>query len=391
MEIVQTPPVLITNDDKNVDLLDRFISTRYCVLLLGPLFGIDNNNDKISSGLRSYLTQPPNNFDLDDEYDSLYISKSSDGSQSLLLINEISKFFEQVQPNEIYDRILKIGFRAIITYSSDLLLANANKSEAYDFYYFSTKGNKKPEDEAALKQISQKAVIYNLFGNNSDFNSLITDYDSLYDFLISIVKADQEFPLQLKNILSNAKAFLFLGFDLSKWYIPLLVRKLNQFILNGNRLKNNVLAFSCLDDTPVMNPKTVTDSLNKYPLVFRPFEHLNSLELLSRLYQKAEGRFGKEKKSGEKQDVTPAQKEFFGRWLNATADYGQEAWLSAFFQEFKTLNLSGTLKTNFDLQGMQFKEKLTQKMIPTISEETFIQDCNKIIISVRHFINEVLA
>lgn len=385
--IIETEEALL--DKRLVGTLNTFIASQSCVLLLGPLFGVDQENQKIHVVLKNLLTNPPNELQLDDEFDNLYISKSSDGAQNADLINQIYMYYQNLGRNAIYDKILDIGFRAIISYTSDLLLyeANAVKNE-YDFSFFSAKSNQLMNDQNQLPTVvSKRPIIYNIFGNINDLNSLITDYDSLYDFLINILKADQEFPLQLKNILSNAKAFLFLGFDLSKWYIPLLVRKLNQFILNGTRAKTSVSAFACLDDTPAVPPQSVTDSINKYPLLFKPFAKLNSVDLitvLSELPKRVVKPMGTEPRQ-----PTQAERDFFAAWNRKLTAYGSSEGLQTFFQAYRELNYGGTLKKEFDILNMQYNEYVSQKMSLRLSDEDFAIGCNKVIDSLLNYIPKI--
>jgi len=382
------PKPMETQDTRMVNTLNTFISNESCVLLLGPLFGIDRDGKKVHTQLKNRLKDPANNFDLDDEFDNLYISKRPDGSQNADLITEICSFYENIKGSDIYDKILKIGFRAVITYTADLFLYDANVDNKYDFSFFSIKGNQPMGDAGRNGSISSKPVIYNIFGNVGDLNSLITDYDSLYDFLIGLMKADQEIPLQLRNILSNAKAFLFLGFDLSKWYIPLLVRKLNQFILNGNRAKASVSAFACMDDTPYVPAQPLPYNLNKYPLLFKPFQQKNAVELVDELYKMPRKEKGEVKGPPP---LTPPERAFFEKWNQEIKNYGYEEGLSTFFQEYKKLNYSGNYKNELNILNIDYNEHLTQKISFRMKEEDFRVDCNKMIDSVCTFITKLLV
>jgi hypothetical protein len=236
--------------------------------------------------------------------------------------------------------------------------------------------------------MSKKPIIYNIFGNINDLNSLITDYDSLYDFLINILKADQEVPLQLKNILGNAKAFLFLGFDLRKWYIPLIIRKFNHFILNGSRTRAAVSAFACLDDTPNIAAQTFTESLNKYPLLFKPFKQLTSLQLIDELVKLP-------KKEPAANDLGPkilniAESDFFKKWNQDMKSYGKDEGLQLFFRGYKDMNYFGVFKKEFDLLNMQYNELCNQKYSGRVSEADFGVGCNNIIDSIFQFIQKAL-
>jgi hypothetical protein len=64
--------------------LNRFISNDNCVLLLGPLFGIDGDGNKIHVKLKEYLASCEDKFELDDEFDNLYISMKVHGRMSFM-------------------------------------------------------------------------------------------------------------------------------------------------------------------------------------------------------------------------------------------------------------------------------------------------------------------
>ena len=375
-------------DTQLLNMLNTFVSSQSCVLLLGPLFGIDRNNQKIHSTLRNFLTFPPKSLSLDEEFDNLYISTLTDGSQNSNLIYEIDNFYVNVAPSDVYEKILSIGFRAIISYTSDLLLEKANTRNEYDFYYFSAKGTQVTES-TQISNVSKKPVIYNIFGSINDLNSLILDYDSLYDFLINILKADQEVPLQLKSILGSARAFLFLGFDLRKWYIPLIIRKFNQFILNGSRTRAAVSAFACLDDTPNIPNSSFTESLNKYPLLFKPFSRMTSVQLINELSnlprkKPAPGSIGPE-------PLNEREVLFFQKWNHDLKGLSIEQGLDDFFKAFRDLSYSGLFNKEIILLGMQFNDLMLKKHAGMITSEDLAVSGNNIVDSLFRWMEKILT
>jgi len=379
----------LNSDTQLLNMLNTFVSSQSCVLLLGPLFGVDQNNQKIHDTLRNFLTTPPRSLSLDEEFDNLYISTLTDGSQNSNLIYEIDNFYLNVKPSDIYQKILDIGFRAIITYTSDLLLEKANTKNEYDFRYFSAKGSQLNGETTQLNNVSKKPIIYNIFGSINDLNSLILDYDSLYDFLINILKADQEVPLQLKNILGSARAFLFLGFDLRKWYIPLIIRKFNQFILNGSRTRAAVSAFACLDDTPNIPSDSFTESLNKYPLLFKPFKKMGSVELIDALANLPRKR--NVAGSSGPEPLNELEITFFQKWEYDLKSMSVEEGLDNFFRAYRDLNYSGPFNKEFILLGMQFNDLMLKRHAGMMTQEDFSVNCNNLVDSVFRWIEKILS
>ena len=190
------------------------------------------------------------------------------------------------------------------------------------------------------------------FGSVNDLNSLILDYDSLYDFLINILKADQEVPLQLKNILGSARAFLFLGFDLRKWYIPLIIRKFNQFILTPSCTRAAVSAVACLDDTPDVPADSIAESLNKYPLLFKPFKKMTSRALIDALTQLPRRKKPLVNSSGPI-PVNEREVNFFKKWRD---DLKGLLLLKNFLRSTGELNYGGQFNKEFVLLSMQFND-----------------------------------
>ena len=363
-----------TESITDLDLIGEiksYIEQNTCVLILGPLFGTSNTGEKAHSVVRKALAQ----FDLDDDFDNLFISKSNDAAHNPRILSRLMNAYKEIQPNKVYEQILTLGFRAIVTCTADNLLNRASKSSnAYDFYYFSYRGNpsntndnidslrKELNSQDTLPVIlSKKPVIYNVFGNIDEINSVILDYDSLYDFLINIMRADEEFPLQLTSILSQANAFLFMGFDLTKWYIPLIIRRLNKFILSGNRNRGSVFAYACMDDTPAMAPE-VPRNLNKYPLTINDFKEFGSLEVIARLREIV---------------VNPmaADKLMFDEWEKYLVQNG----LEQFFEFYQQQNYSGSFKQDFVRLNYTFTEENRKYAKTLITQEQFDVKCQRIV------------
>lgn len=380
-------PPNLPEDQRNLGILNTFIETGSCVLLLGPLFGLDAKGNKIHKELKAFLEGPENNVVVDDEFDNLYISKRSDGSENASLMAGITTFYRQLQGSPLYDRILKTGFQAIISFSSDLLLYQANSvSQEYEFFAFNRKGNENPESDGPRTML-KKPVIYNVYGDMRDMNAMIVDYDSLYDFLLNIMKADAEIPLQLKDILGKANAFLFLGFDLSRWYIPIIVRKLNQFIMN-NRTRGIVNGFVCLDDTRLMNPDKISDSLNKYPLRFKAFRQFNTIELLAQLSTKSKNSASAAKP--EENGLTGDQRNFFKEWNDNIIDLDRTTALDQFFSRYRKMSYKGPSKQELDGQSMAYQSTVMKKHQGVITDANFDVDCQAIVVNLQNITNNIL-
>lgn len=233
-----------------------------CVLILGPLFATDKDGNKIQNSLRQRLVD--SGFSLDDEYQNLFIADQS--ADDWGITSKIITFYENAVPNDIYDGVAKIRFNSILTFTQDVFLLNAFKRQKFDyiFKYFSADGSKQNEESDVVDKTNKPPVIYNVFGHYKDSNSLIISYSSFYEFLFSILGNKQTFPLELITKLSESRVFVLLGFDLKKWYVPLLITKLYK-LGRDNSNQNRPMAVATLNDTDTSNEEYVR-WLTRYPL-----------------------------------------------------------------------------------------------------------------------------
>jgi len=213
-------------DNSDFQLCLSAINQGNCILFLGPQFSMDADGNKMFQGLRKQLELNKRFKDLDFSYDNLFIFKDKKPSSAdkMRLNMAIKDYYKNVQPHSTYSTFSKIPFSSIISLSPDLFIKNAFEADKVNFKYFSHKGNiETKEVDTALP------ILYNLFGSIEDENSLITTYDNFFNFFISVIGEEHKLPLELQNRLTEANFFVFIGFDLTKWYIPLLMHKLTNF------------------------------------------------------------------------------------------------------------------------------------------------------------------
>lgn len=263
-------------ENKFEDILEG-IKMDNCVLILGPLFGMDAGGNKIQTNLRQKLINA--GFPLDDEFQNLFIAEQS--ADDWGITSKIITFYDNAVPHDIYNVVAKIKFNSILTFTQDVFLLNAFKKQKfeYNFKYFSSAGSKQNEEinlgktelrENEIENKNKVPVIYNVFGYYKDSNSLIINYSSFYEFLFSILGEKKPFPLELITKLSESKVFVFLGFDLKKWYVPLLITKLYNLGRDINN-QRRPMAVSALNDTDTSNEEYVR-WLTRYPLLIKFIE-----------------------------------------------------------------------------------------------------------------------
>jgi hypothetical protein len=255
----------------NLATITTSISSDSCVLVLGPLFGKNKNGEHIHEEMRKYL-QEDNLVKLDDEYQNLFIIEDTKGTPTVVIEDTIGRSYDKIEPDAIYESVAKIKFNAIITFTQDIFLIKAFDSFHFDylFTYFSTtrpqtEFERLPADENERKQAAARKLpfIYNVFGHYQHKDSLIYTYDKFYKFLFPLLGDSKAFPDELVNRLSNARVFLFMGFDLKKWYVPLFITKFCK--LGRENKSTNQIIIAPINDTNTRNPEYLRWLL-RYPL-----------------------------------------------------------------------------------------------------------------------------
>ena len=278
---VNIPVSFVEYDEVLMGTIMDSIAEDSCVVFLGPLFGEDNQGAKISKRLWDYFdkTGPK----VDDDFQNLFIRKNQYDDPSMAFM--IKKFYmnicESPAPDRgsmpIYRNVAKIGFSAFVAFGQDNFLRNTFDEHGFEyvFQYYSTKG----PDTNPLKIWNRDAggtgdqqrrdpsdltgvpVIFNCYGKITDPRSLITNYDTYYQFLFAILSDRSFFSPELHRKLGSARVCIFLGFDLKKWYVPILFQRINTYLNPGFK---PILAAS-LNDTDVSNNEYVK-WLQRYPL-----------------------------------------------------------------------------------------------------------------------------
>lgn len=263
----------MTDQDESIyRSLLKGISTGECALILGPLFGVTQDGKKIHELLRHTLQQDYK-VDLDTDFDNLFIvRKYPDAVFEFQLRGAIQDFYADIQPqvHKVYDDIVQINFHAIVSFTQDEFLKNAFKRAQCQkvFQYFSVKGttgeSTPPNTNSTTLGARKKGppILYNLYGRCNDPDSLIVGYDTFYEFLFSFIGEKQQQQLrEMSERLKDSKMFLFLGFNLKKWYVPLLLT-----MLLKRQSSTRIPAIATMDDTDEQSNQNYMEWLSRYPM-----------------------------------------------------------------------------------------------------------------------------
>ncbi|MBK8429293.1 MAG: hypothetical protein IPL27_26565 [Lewinellaceae bacterium] len=77
-------------------------------------------------------------------------------------------------------------------------------------------------------------MIYNLCGSIEDYQSLVLDFDDMFELLKNLL-SDFGIPKAVNDVLVTATTYIFIGFQFDKWYTQLLLRYVNK---NRDRFSN---------------------------------------------------------------------------------------------------------------------------------------------------------
>lgn len=246
------------------------------VLLIGPEFPVFENN--VHSYIHEQL-QKTNKEDITHYYerDGLFQFASPESKQKA--ISRIIYMYQSMKSNqETLKRIAEIPFPLIVSLNPDHFLSEYFKKEnvGHDFQF--NEVNVKKEVELPTPDYP---LIYNLFGSVTRDESLVLDYDDVYNLLGWSFQG--HLPEKFRICYEKARTCIFLGFRFDRWYSHLLIR-----ILNGHGIKGIQLA----KNTPV-NDESVAFIVSQFKIKVTG----DQLDLLEQIYE----RYGKKYKLRETQ------------------------------------------------------------------------------------------
>ncbi|MEM7374263.1 MAG: DUF5675 family protein [Bacteroidota bacterium] len=221
------------------------VNNESCILILGPGVMVDHKGYPLQTRLRqafanqisaSSLVTSGSLLDLGDRLDQP--SKRSRAAREV---------YQQKQVHEIYSLLAYIPFSLILSTSPDTLLHQAFEQQGIDhqFAYY----NYKQGAELLDPPSKSNPLIYNIFGNWEEADSLILCNEDLFAFLFRIL-GNNPFPSPLKEKFATAHSFVFLGFDFYSREYDLLLRLLeahrkdvNFTFVNQIQLENHRRSF----------------------------------------------------------------------------------------------------------------------------------------------------
>jgi hypothetical protein len=147
------------------------------------------------------------------------------------LEQEVSSFYEpyRAQTSEFHRDLAALPFTLCLTTTPDRFLVNAlqepvyRKSPMVAYYNFADPGRR----PTLAEPTRDRPIVYELFGDLDELESLVISETDLLDFLVNIVRASSGLPSYVASQLAVPQtSFLFIGFGFQHWYTRILLHVL---------------------------------------------------------------------------------------------------------------------------------------------------------------------
>lgn len=237
------------------------IESGKCVLFIGPEAATTADDIPLQQALTSFL-EPDDNPNILSYYkeDGLFLFQ--DAISKTKVYYKIKKFYKDHEVPQRYLKLAQIPFHLVITVNPDDLMNRAFEESGIDLRHdFYRKRHNPKEFDEPIKP--SNPVLYNLFGNVEDEESLVLTHDDMFDFLLSIL-GDNQLPNEMRSALQTADDYIFLGFDFGKWYVQMLLRLLN--------LHNDKYKFARYASNKKMTEETKRFCREQFKIEFSDFD-----------------------------------------------------------------------------------------------------------------------
>lgn len=144
------------------------------------------------------------------------------------------EIFRDAVPTPLHRLIAELPFHLIINTGGDQMMMKALKdtgkyrSAVAHYNYLDNEKNQHPVPVPTVSN----PLIFNLFGDFSDHNSLVITEAHRLEFIEKFISNEPRVPDGLMKHLDKSKKYIFLGFDWEGWHWKMLLQKL-PFIRNS--------------------------------------------------------------------------------------------------------------------------------------------------------------
>jgi hypothetical protein len=157
--------------------------------------------------------------------------EDADGFGAGMLRSEAAKFYaaNRLEPSPLHHAIAALPLPLILTTCHDGVLTKAMQQAGKSpvVYRYNLRGDRRDNLEFTISGGASAPVIYHLFGDFQEPQSLVLSENDLLDFLIAVVSERPPLPNSLRRALQRGgQSFLFVGFGIQNWYLRVLLKAL---------------------------------------------------------------------------------------------------------------------------------------------------------------------
>jgi hypothetical protein len=221
------------------DILKQIVNSienNKCVLILGP----DLYLKEFEGGIiekKKWFTKIeediPNCIYFPDE--NVFDFKAKDRRA---IKNQVCEFYSGEGDIKLYELIASVRFPLILNVSPDSALKDFCKLNGITLQFESFHGFN--DEKSSISFDTKNPLLYNLFGNSKDLQELIIDHKQLFKHIQKILP-ENSLPLKIRQHLSNANCFIFLGFKFNSWIFQLFSYKIlnykNESVNEDDRIR----------------------------------------------------------------------------------------------------------------------------------------------------------
>lgn len=186
------------------------------------------------------------------------------------LISAVGELNRQRDTSDAHAVLASLPFPIYITTNPDNLLTDALKAAGKDPQVELCRWNDGMETESIYKREpdyrpdEKRPLVYCLFGQFSDLDSMVLTEDDYFDYLIGVTSNKDLIPGVVKRALADS-ALLFLGFQLDDWNFRVLYRSIMSQ-QGGNRRKNysHIAAQIDPEEGRILEPERARRYLESY-------------------------------------------------------------------------------------------------------------------------------
>ena len=230
------------------------INRKNCVLLAGPdvVFDPDGSDSvPLSCALARKLAESlPNNAPAvsDDLAHVAQLRYNADGDRSDLEF-EVEEFYKLLaeRTSDFHRNLAALPFTLRLTTTPANFMTNAfraaGKSPILEFYHF-----RKHRPTELSDTNPQRPIVYHLYGDIKELDSLVLTETDLLEFLVNVVRGAPALPAYIAGQLADPQtSFLFLGFGFQRWYSHILLHVLRTY---GHRNRSLAVEAASFFDHP---------------------------------------------------------------------------------------------------------------------------------------------